>query len=136
MFPKNNSESWQQIHEFIGELPDDAVWLDWKKIARGIVSSLESLCLVSEFRIGQSMGNFIFSTLDHHQVFGHRHVTISIRPDKKTVHVAYSTKSIFFKSFIAEDTYPVAEVIPGILSYLRRLWIDTKPELPIPDALK
>jgi hypothetical protein len=122
--------------EFIEEFSDDATWPDWKQIARNIVTSLESMGLISQFRIGQSMSNIIFSTLDHHQVFGHRHVTISMRPDEKTVHVAYSTKSILFKSFIAEDTYPVAEVIPDILSYLRRLWIDTKPELPIPDVLK
>jgi hypothetical protein len=103
MPPKNNPESWQQIHEFIVEFPNDATWSDWKQIARNIVTSLESLGLISQFRIGQSMSNIIFSTLEHHQVFGHRHVTISIRPDEKTVHVAYSTKSILFKSFIAED---------------------------------
>jgi hypothetical protein len=136
MWPKNNPESWQQIYKFIEEYPNDAIWSDWKQIARNIISSLESLGLSSEFRIGQSMSHIIFSTLDHHQVFGHPHVTISIRPNEKTVRVAYSTKNIHFNSSIAEDVYSVAAVIPGILSYLRRLWIDTKSESAIPDALK
>jgi hypothetical protein len=136
MLPKDNPESWQQIHEFIASYPDNAVWQDWKQIAREIISALESLELVSKFRIGQSMSHIIFSTLNNHRVFGEPHVTLSIHAKQKTVRVAYSRTNLHFNSSISEDTYPVATAIPGILNYLRRLWNETKPESLIPDSLK
>jgi hypothetical protein len=134
--PKDNAESCKDIYLFIEEYPENDVWTEWKIIARSIVSSLENFDLVANFRIGQSMHDIIFSTLDHHRLTTEPRVTISIDSMQKTVRVAYSHANISFSDPDSEQTHSTEAAIPGILSCLRRLWIETKSGAPIPEALK
>lgn len=135
MWPKDNLESWKQIHKFIADYPDDEHWATWKSMAREIVSSLENLGLVPLFRVGQSMHHIIFSTKDQHRLTGEPHVTLQLDPTQRMVLVAYSYTNIGFNEPLASETVDVASCLSTILRYLRRLWVETKPDESIPDSL-
>jgi hypothetical protein len=136
MWPRDKLESWQQIHEFIDEFPDDAYWSKWKPMVRHVVSGLEARGLAAFFRIGQSMHHIIFSTLDHHRLTSEPRVTLEFHPKEQTVRVAYSCANLYFNEPLSEESVPVVAAVPSTLSYLRRLWSETRPSIPIPDALK
>jgi len=68
----------------------------------------ESPGLAPLFRVGQSMHHVIFSTCD---------------------------ASLYFQPAIAEVHVPVSDAVPIALDYLRRLWIETKPSVPLPQCL-
>jgi hypothetical protein len=135
MVPKDNPESWEHIRVFIEEFPDDAYWSEWKPMARNVVSSLQSCGLVTFFRIGQSMHHIIFSTLDHHRLASEPRVTLEFHPKEQTVRVAYSCSNLYFGEPLSQETLTISAAVPGILGYLRRLWSETEPGTPIPDAL-
>ena len=135
MWPKDNVESWQDIHGFIAEFPDDAYWSQWKSMARQVVSALESHGLVALFRIGQSMHQIIFSTLDHHRLTSEPRVTLEFDPKEQIVRVAYSCTNIGFNEPLVEQRVPISAAVSATLDYLRRLWTETKPDAPIPDEL-
>lgn len=135
MFPKDNSESWQHIHEFVDEFPDDAYWSTWKPMVRDIVSTLEARGLAPLFRIGQSMHHIIFSTLDHHRLTSEPRVTLEFLPKEQIVRVAYGRANLYFSEPLSQERVAPSFAVPSILGYLRRLWSETKPDIQIPDAL-
>ncbi len=133
--PRDNLESWVDIHAFVASFPDDEYWLQWKPIVENVVSQLEARGLAPFFRVGQSMHHVIFSTLDHHQLVEEPRVTLAIEPEEKRVRVAYSTANLWFQPAIAEQRADVSASVPIVLAYLRRLWLDTKPTVPLPSPL-
>ena len=135
MFPKDNPESWQDIHRFVDEFPDDAYWSKWKPMVLGVLSMLESRGLAPLFRIGQSMHHILFSTLDHHRLTSEPRVTLEFHPNEQTVRIAYSCSNLEFNEPLSQETIPIAAAMPLVLGYLRRLWSETKPATPIPDVL-
>lgn len=135
MWPKDNPESWQQIHEFIDEIPDDDYWSKWKPMVREVVSALEARGLVTLFRIGQSMHHIIFSTSDRHGLTSEPRVTLEFHPKEQVVRVAYSCSNLYFAEPLSEERVGVSAAAHSILAYLRRLWSESKPSTPIPDAL-
>ncbi len=135
MWPKDNPESWKQIHEFIDEFPDDAYWSAWKSMVRDVVTKLEERDLVPLFRIGQSMHHIIFSTVDHHRLTSEPRVTLEFNPKDQTVRVAYSSANLYFSEPLSENRVSVTACLGTTLDYLRRLWTDTKAGTPVPDAL-
>ena len=135
MWPKNNPESWRQIHEFIAKFPDDDYWSKWKPMVRGVVSELEVRGLAPLFRIGQSMHHIIFSTVDHHRLSSEPRVTLEFLPKEQNVRVAYSSANLYFSEPLSEERVTSSAAVPCILRYLRRLWSETKPDIQMPDAL-
>jgi hypothetical protein len=135
MWPKDNSESWLQIHEFIDEFPDDDDWSKWKPMARELVSDLERRGLIPYFRIGQSMHHIIFSTADHHGLTEEPRVTLEFHPNDRSVRIAYSRSNLYFNQPLADECVPFAAVIPRTLGYLQRLWKETNPSASIPGGL-
>jgi hypothetical protein len=133
--PKDNPESWQDIHHFIAEYPDDANWSRWKSMVSDAVSALEARGLVELFRIGQSMHHVIISTLEHHRITSEPRVTLSFNAKEETVRVAYSCSNLWFNAPLSEETVQISAAVPTTLRYLRRLWSETKPATSIPDAL-
>jgi len=132
----SNPHTWLAIRRFIEAFPNDK-WSEWKRIASGIVTALEKLGLVDDFRIGQSMDHIIFSTVNYHGlVNAEPRVTLEINPEAKTVRVAYSTANIWFNPSLREEVFPEADATGGILQFLRRLWLGTKPNKPLPRALR
>jgi hypothetical protein len=105
-------------------------------MVRHVVSGLEARGLAAFFRIGQSMHHIIFSTLDHHRLTSEPRVTLEFHPKEQTVRVAYSCANLYFNEPLSEESVPVVAAVPSTLSYLRRLWSETRPSIPIPDALK
>ena len=136
MYPKDNAESWQQIHELIKDAyPDDGVWPQWKKMARDFISELEAHGLAEHFRIGQSHSTIVFSTLEHHQLGWKPRVMLEFDPRKKTVRIAYSCRFLVYGPPITEETFPISAGIPNTLRYLRHLWAETKSTESLPKAL-
>lgn len=135
MFPKDNLESWQQIHDFISEYPEDDYWSKWKPMVRNVVSALDGLGLASSFRIGQGMHHVIFSTLDHHRLSNEPRVILEFHPKDQAVRIAYSCSNLFFSQPLSEETVPVPDAVPTIIRYLRRLWQETKPDTSLPEPL-
>jgi hypothetical protein len=133
--PKDNPESWQDIHHFIAEFPDDANWSGWKLMVSNVVSALESRGLVELFRVGQSMHHVIISTLEHHQLTSEPRVTLSFNAKEQSVRVAYSRSNLWFNEPLSEETVQISVAVPTTLRYLRRLWNETKPSVPIPNVL-
>lgn len=136
MWPKNNPESWQRIHEFIAEYPDDDYWSRWKSMVRDVVSALEARGLASLFRIGQGMHHIILSTLEHHGLTSEPRVTLEFHPKEQIVLVAYGCTNFAFSEPVSEERVAPSAAVPTVLHYLRRLWCETKPDTQIPDALK
>jgi hypothetical protein len=134
MFPRDNFESWQHIHEFIDEFPDDVHWSQWRPMVRDVVSSLEARGLVALFHIGRSMHHIIFSTLEHHGLTSEPRVTLEFHPPEQAVRVAYSCSNLHFGEPLSEECVPITAAVPSTLSFLRRLWSETKPTSEIPDA--
>ena len=135
MFPKSNAESWQQIHEFIDEFPENDYWSQWKSMVLVILSKLEARGMTSLFRIGLSMNHVLFSTLDHHRLTSEARVTLEFHPKDQSVRVAYSNWNVSFREPISEETIPISGALPRIREYLQRLWSETKPMTPIPHGL-
>jgi hypothetical protein len=134
--PKDNLESWQDIQQFIAEFPDGDYWSKWKPMARGVVSELEARGLAPLFRIGQSMHHIILSTLDSHRLTSEPRVTLEFHPKEQRVRVAYSCANLYFNEALSEESVSLVAALQTMLGYLRRLWSETKPAIPIPDALK
>lgn len=135
MWPKNNPESWQKIHEFIAEYPDDDYWSRWKAMALEVVSGLETRGLASLFRIGQGMHHIMFSTAERHGLTTEPRVTLEFLPKEQIVRVAYGCTNLYFSEPLSEERVPPSSAVPTTLGYLRRLWRETKPDTHIPDAL-
>lgn len=133
--PKDNAESWQDIQHFIAEFPDSENWSRWKPMARNIVGSLSARGLAPLFRIGQSMHHIIFSTVDHHCLSSEPRVTLEFLPKEEVVRVSYSSANLHLKEPASEERVALSFAVPCVIRYLRRLWCETKPEVPIPDAL-
>ena len=104
-------------------------------MVRGVISALELRGLNPLFRIGQSMHQIIFSTLDHHRLTSEPRVTLVFDPEEQAVRITYSCANLLFAEPVSEETVPVSVAIPSILGYLRRLWNESKPTTPVPDAL-
>lgn len=136
MWPKNNLESWQRIHEFIAEFPDDDYWSRWKSMVRDVVSALETRGLGSLFRIGQGMHHIILSTSEHHRLASEPRVTLEFHPKEQIVRVAYGCTNLAFNEPLSEERVAPSAAVPTILHDLRRLWSETKPDTQIPDALE
>ena len=100
-----------------------------------VVSVLDARCLAPVFRIGQSMHHIIFLTRDHHQLTSSPRVTLSFLPKEQTVRVTYSCANLHLSEPLSQETMPFSQAVPCILRYLRRLWSETKPALPIPEGL-
>jgi hypothetical protein len=107
----------------------------WKKMVHTTISALKARHLHELFRIGQSMHHIIFSTLEHHRLKNQPRVTLDFDSKSRTIWVAYSYSNLYFSAPVSQEFVSNKVALPVILSYLRRLWIETKPELPIPNAL-
>ena len=136
MWPTDNMDSWRRIREFIDEFPDDERWLDWKRIAKSLISSLTEEHLDRSLRIGQSMSHIIFSTIDHHRLYQEPRVTVEIREKDKKLRFAYSTSNLWFNEPIEEITVYEADALLVAKHMLRKLWLVTKPGMEVPDALR
>ena len=99
------------------------------------IAELEQRDLVPYFRIGQSMHQIIFSTLDHHVTSSEPRVILEFLPDEMAIRVAYGTANLSFAEPLSEKRVVMAEVIPVVLVFLRRLWEASKPSARIPPAL-
>jgi hypothetical protein len=135
MWPKDNPDSWRMIHDSIAEYPNDNHWTSWKRMATGLLSELESRGLGQLFRIGQGMHHIIFSTADHHKLTNEPRVTLELHPEEEMVRVAYGCTNLSFHPPLSEERVSPSAAVPTILGYLRRLWIETKPDKEMPDAL-
>ena len=136
MFPKDNLESWKQIYHFIdGFSAYGATWSDWQNMVWLVVSNLENRGLSGFFRIGSGMHQIIFSTSDHHMLESEPRVTLEFHPKEQTVRVAYSCANLNFHEPLSEETVPIDLATQTTINYLWRLWIETKLETQIPDAL-
>jgi hypothetical protein len=133
--PKDNLESWQDIQQFIAEIPDSHDWSKWKQMVRQVISDLESRGLAPLFRIGQSMHHVIFSTLEHHRLASEPRVTLEFHTKEQKVRIAYSYANLYFSEPSSEEYAPVSSAASGTIRYLRRLWEEARPSSPIPDAL-
>lgn len=135
MGPKDNPESWRQIHEFIASFQDDRCWSTWKLMVTDVVCALEARGLAAYFRIGQSLHHIMLSTSEHHGLTSEPRVTLIFHSKDNSACVAYGCTNLHFSAPLSEDRVPPAEAVPRILHHLRRLWRETRPEYPIPDAL-
>ena len=104
-------------------------------MARDIVGALEARGLAPLFRIGQSMHHIIFSTADHHRLSSEPRVTLEFFPKEEIIRVSYSSANLHFSDPVSEERVASSVAVPSVIRYLRRLWCETKPEIPIPDEL-
>jgi hypothetical protein len=137
MWPRDNIDSWQTTLQDIDEYPDDSYWSSYKATAQDVFSSLTKLELNQAFRVGQSMHDIIFSTLDHHGLRDEPRVTFTIMPKEGLVKIAYSYSHVDFgpSAPVSEEICPASDVTPALVNYLMRLWIETKPSERIPLGL-
>jgi hypothetical protein len=141
MYPKDNLESWPYIHAFINRFPDNAYWSEWKRMVRSIISDLETRGAASLFRIGQGMHQILISTLEHHGLASEPRVTLEFDPEQQSVCVSYSQTLVGEEEYgfarpLAQERVSISKAMPVVLSYLRRLWIETKPNTNLPDMFK
>lgn len=133
--PKDNLESWQDIQGFLAEFPQGDYGSRWTAIVRDTIAALERRGLSPLFRIGQSMHHIIFSTVDKHVLGSEPRVTLEFDPNEDIVRIAYGFGNLYFSDPASEERVAAVTAVPTILLYLRRLWKETKPDVPLPDAL-
>jgi len=134
MGKKENAESWVWIHQFVDEFSDDA-WAEWQQVARNLLGELEARGLNVLFRVGQSLDHIIFSTQEEHGLDGEPRVTLAIDRSEPKLRVAYGNGNLHFDTSQMEKVCTAADAVPTVLSYLKRLWMETKPNSPVPAEL-
>ena len=131
----NNPQSWQNIHNFIDEFPEDEYWSNWKSMARDLVFALEARGLSKCFRVGQSMHQIIFSTSPRHGLITEPRVTLEFYPNERQVRIAYSHANVEFCKPDSVEQVDVLLASSCALRYLRQLWVETYSETEIPKGL-
>ena len=134
-WPRTNEESWQRVRKFVAYLGEDPRWPAWVRVAEGILDALERDGLDRVFRIGTSMHDIIFSTLDHHDLRGEPRTTIRIDLDGTHVRVSYGRVNVEFAEPDEEVRVPSAQAVPVVRRYLEKLWRETKPDAALPPGL-
>ena len=81
------------------------------------------------------MHDIIFSTANHHRLTVEPRVTLKIDPESETVLIAYSHANVSFEKADDEEIHPVSKSIPRILFFLCLLWMETRPDSPLPPGL-
>jgi hypothetical protein len=135
MLPNDNPQSWLRVREDIEQYPEDATWSAWKQIARQLMTDLTASGVTPFFRAGQGMHHIVFSTAENHGLTSEPRVTIEIDAAARRVRVAYSRSNLYFEKPIDENTVAIDESVTHVLRYLRRLWIETRADERLPDAL-
>ncbi len=134
MGSQENAESWIWIHQFLNDFSHPG-WAVYVQTARNLIAALEGRGLNTLFRIGQSVDHIIISTKEEHGLDGEPHVTFAIDRKEPKLLVAYGTLNLHFSEAQSEETCAADVAVPVVLSYLRRLWIETKPGSPVPAQL-
>jgi hypothetical protein len=105
-------------------------------MARPIVADLERAGFSDAFRAGSSVDLLIFSTLDHHDLGDSLRVEVRPEPATQSVRVTLGTQCLHFDPMDVEQVLiPFSGSLPVIIDFLRRLWLATKPDVPLPPAI-
>ena len=105
-------------------------------MALAVVSGLDTSGLSAHFRIGMGMHHVILSSAERHGLSSEPRVTLEFYPKEQLVRIAYGCSNLYFHEPLVEERVGSSVAVPSILRHLRRLWIETKPDAQIPDALK
>ena len=133
--PENNAESWQQLRVRIEEDSDDVRRAPWQELARQVLSELEKLGMGPLFRVGMSRSHVIFSTAEHHGLKNEPRVTLGFLPETQEVRIAYSKADIEVQAPLIEAWVSAAVAGQVTAGGLRRLWTETRPDVPMPEEL-
>ena len=76
-------------------------------MVRDVVLGLEARGLAPLFRIGQSMHEITFSTLDHHRLKLEPRVILEFRPKEQLVRVVYSRTNIDISEPLSDELVSV-----------------------------
>ena len=134
-WPRTNEESWERLREFVAYLGERPGWAAWVRVAEAILAALERDGLVRCFRVGSQMHDIIFSTLDHHELEEEPRTTIRIDHDGTHVRVSRSESSVLFFEPADEVRVPSDQALPVVRRYLKKLWLETKPDEALPAGL-
>jgi len=134
-WPRTNEESWQRTREFVAYLGGHPAWPAWVRVAESILDALERDGLDRALRIGTSMHDIIFSTLDHHDLRDEPRTTLRIDLDGAHVRISHARVNVEFAEPDEEVRVPSAQAIPIIRQYLEKLWRETKPDEALPPGL-
>lgn len=104
-------------------------------MVREVLASLEEHATTLLFRAGQSMHHIVFPTLDRHGLEAEPRVTLEFQPERDLVRVAYSVGNLYFCTPQSEISVSPDRAVPVIQGYMRRLWIETKPDRTLPAVL-
>jgi hypothetical protein len=136
MHAQTNLESWDQVQEFIRRSDVDGhYYRNWGNLAAKIISDLKKLKLNENFRLGTAMFCLIFSTIDHYGLNEEPSVYLDIDPINLSARVAYCPRSDRPETW-QEKIYSADDAGSAILECLQRLWAETKPHLPLPEAFR
>jgi len=101
-------------------------------IRTGVEESLDKY-----FRAGQSMQHIIFSTCDSHdglERYNPAPPRVTIGRDEGGYFLAYSRSNVWFSLPDQKDIITSEDAPKVMRSYLLKLWLETRPNEPIPPA--
>ena len=131
----SNIASWESLAGFVQSFPDES-WTGWKTLAERFIAAGRDLSLHEYFRGGQSMHDFLFSTVVMHGLPPDApKVRVSIHPPDRLT-LAYEP-GIPAAGADARFEYTLSfdDAVPTFRRLLNRLWTMTTSE-PIPHQLR
>lgn len=126
----------------IGLVEDDFPeehWACWKRFILPLLRSCVDAGLDQYFRVGQSMSHIIFSTTEEHRLekYSPSPLRITLRSEDKGQrwYIARSYTNIPFNKPDREDVIDSDTAFITLKSYLRDLWMETRPGHALPGPL-
>ena len=134
---QSNRSSWDEMLAFVEDLPDEH-WRTWKETLRPILRESVRTGLNDYFRAGSSVNHLIFSTAEKHGLEDIEprppHVTLAVDENHR-LFVTISRYSIHFNAPDKRDFLGGANAFDVFKSYLRNLWVTTRPNEALPRAV-
>ncbi|RBP47475.1 hypothetical protein DES53_101272 [Roseimicrobium gellanilyticum] len=131
----NNIASWEIVAAGIEEYPDNEAWLPWKPLVRRFLRAGIDAGLNRYFRVGQSMHEIIFSTLDHHGFRGGEpRVTVEFHPPTE-LRILYGTSLQGDRTRKLKPVLRFEDGVTTLSHYLHQLWTATIPG-PVPEEIR
>ena len=132
--PQDPVEPWRQLRASLeGDSGEGA--LPRKRMVLALMAELEASGLAGLFRVVRVGERLVFSVAEGGQAGEHPHVALTFLPEDQSVKVAYGRGDSESKAPLIEAWVSAAVAVQVTAGGLRRLWTETRPDVPMPEEL-
>ena len=128
--------SWRQVRASLEAGQDEGDALPWKRIVLAVVTELGEGGVDRLFWLKRVGDRLVLCVLEGGEAADEPRVTLTFLPEDQTVKVAYGRGDIEAKAPMIEAWVSAAVAVQVTMGGLRRLWTESKPGAPMPEALQ